>query len=158
MLKDGEATFHSLDYEDEYFPMVARTDSQAFFAQPPKPLHPDAPVIDLPDRSSRTRTPMSSVPAVKADQSADLSAPIQDWAFDDLYDVSDDDDGMVIDTPSESLPGSSQILSESGPATERRYEGSRLEHRNSPPKSTVNVGMVRTTLSTKVFSFINTEE
>jgi hypothetical protein len=52
MLKDSTAVFQGLSHEEEYFPMVARTDSQAFFALPPKALRPSAPVINLPDRSS----------------------------------------------------------------------------------------------------------
>ena len=49
-LKDSKAVFHGLDHEEKYFPMVARTDSQAFFARPANAVCPKAPDVDLPNK------------------------------------------------------------------------------------------------------------
>lgn len=43
MLKDRKAAFLGLDHREEYFPMVARLDTQAFFALPPEAISPRAP-------------------------------------------------------------------------------------------------------------------
>ena len=50
MLKDRKAVFLGLDHKEEYFPMVARIDSQAFFAMPPAAISPRGPRLALTDR------------------------------------------------------------------------------------------------------------
>jgi hypothetical protein len=142
-LKDSEATFQGLSHEEDYFPMVARTDSQAFFALPPKSIRPDALVIDLPDRSSSART-------FKADEDDDRSAPVEGGAFDDLYDITDDESDMDY---SPSLHDSCRT-SDSTP--DSRSEGSSFEFISSSLKPQVKDDLVRTNLPVKVlFSCIH---
>jgi hypothetical protein len=52
-----------LDVQEEYFPMVSRTDAQTFFGLPPKSLRPKAPDTVIPTRSvswENNRTPRFS--------------------------------------------------------------------------------------------------
>jgi hypothetical protein len=152
-LRTSEATFYNLSHEEEYFPMVARTDPQAFFAQTPKPLRPNAPVSHLPERSSRTTTPISSVPAVKADKKTDRSATTASGAFDDLYDVSDDGIGVGMDASPEHLRPDPLSVPRSDFTTVRRRKSSRYGHNSSYHEATVEVRM---TLSLQLLdSFVN---
>jgi hypothetical protein len=113
--------------------MVARTDSQAFFALPPKSICPDAPVIDLPDRSSRART-------FKADEDDDRSAPVQGGAFDDLYDMTDEENDI------DYSPSLNDSCRTSDSAPDSTSEGSSFEFISSSLKPQVEDDLVRTNL------------
>jgi hypothetical protein len=43
--KDGNALFEHLDHTEVYFPMISRTDPQAFFCAPPQAVRPKSDVI-----------------------------------------------------------------------------------------------------------------
>ncbi|KAG4441520.1 hypothetical protein IFR05_002977 [Cadophora sp. M221] len=87
--KNFSATFIELETEEEYFPMVSRDDSQAFFGLAPKGIKPKSALANKsgPCDTSK-RTP------------ARTSAPKEDYSlFDsgDLYGVSSDDDEPLSD-------------------------------------------------------------
>ncbi|CZR65305.1 uncharacterized protein PAC_15205 [Phialocephala subalpina] len=98
-LKDRRAVFHGLSYAEEYFPMVARTDTPAFFALPPNALRPKAPGIDLSGRPAPIQECAS--PALLA-MHEDYDRDGQNGGFENLYDDSNSDEGnMNYDTPLE---------------------------------------------------------
>jgi hypothetical protein len=51
MLKDQKAVFLSLNHKEEYFPIVAWINNQAFFALPPEAINPKAPKLAYTDRA-----------------------------------------------------------------------------------------------------------
>ena len=149
-LKESRAVFSGLNHEEEYFPMVSRTDIQAFFALPPKPLRPNAPVANLSDRSSLIKTPMSSIPTIKPDENTGRRAPLQDGAFDGLYDMSDEENELGYGTTHGRSRRSSWSVLGSNSAAGSRSEDSRFESPSSSPKSHDYEDMVRTIFSSSM--------
>jgi hypothetical protein len=60
--KNSRAIFHNLEHED-YFPMIARTHSQAFYGLPPKALQPTHLQIIHPKISTGISSPISTTSA-----------------------------------------------------------------------------------------------
>jgi hypothetical protein len=92
MLKDRRAVFLGLDHEEEYFPMLARTDSQAFFALPPEAISPRAPKL----------APLDRVPAQNPTShlNYDYGHDVHDGGLASFYDSSDEDESdMGSDEP-----------------------------------------------------------
>lgn len=87
-LKDWRAVFHGLNHEEEYFPMVARTDVQAFFALPPNPIRPKASGVNLPQTFTSPARPT---------EHEDYVLDVQNRGFEDLYDDSEDEDESKMD-------------------------------------------------------------
>jgi len=73
---NSQATFNDLDLEEEYFPMIARTDPQSFFGLPPRGIKPTR----LEARSSVTapggQTPDSTSMKASSDNQVDTETPI----------------------------------------------------------------------------------
>ncbi len=95
--RDSRTTFHDLDLSEEYFPMVARMNSQAFFGLPPPGLRPKG-------REETTFTEPQSRATLKSHPPR--QAHFEDYdGNDDLYGVSDGEgDYMQIDLPYRSSP------------------------------------------------------
>ncbi|KAE9373626.1 hypothetical protein N431DRAFT_338191 [Stipitochalara longipes BDJ] len=91
--KDLKATFMGLDHRQEYFPMIAREDPQAFFGLAPRSLRPRAPLpvplsiqtrVEQPGNNNRRRN----------------SPPKADIDHGDLYDAdSPGEEIMQLDSP-----------------------------------------------------------
>jgi hypothetical protein len=90
-LKDSRAVFDGLDHQEKYFPMVARTDSQAFFAPPPNAVCPKAPDMDLPDRLPST--PIFTFTA-QSESYEDGVCNSQNGGFANVYDDSDEGESI----------------------------------------------------------------
>jgi len=111
-LKDSRVTFAGLDPREEYFPMVSRNETHAFFALPPKACRPNSsPVARLmrpaqqyaiPVRSSQSTT---NSPSVRAAPSRSPMPTSKNEDFEsDLYDASsagEFEDEPDLETPSE---------------------------------------------------------
>jgi hypothetical protein len=82
--KDFKALFKELDPQEEYFPMVSRTDANAFFGLPPKSVRPNAPDVTIPIRSGSREN--ENTPRI-GDSSANYRRP---FVVDDK-----DDDGFI---------------------------------------------------------------
>jgi hypothetical protein len=90
--KGFKAVFKGLDPQEEYFPMVSRTDAKAFFGLPPKSLRPNAPDATMPTRSGSREN--GNTPRF-GDSSANYRRPF-------AVEVKDDDDFIEVDNDTHS--------------------------------------------------------
>lgn len=89
LLREGRVVFVGLNHEEEYFPMVARTDTQALFALPPKAMRPKPPDVFLPDRAVLTQGP------ARLANVNDFDHDDQNGGFESSCDGSDEDSSSM---------------------------------------------------------------
>jgi hypothetical protein len=136
-LKDSRAVFHGLDHEEKYFPMVARTDSQAFFAPPANAVCPKAPDMDLPNRVPFVPTFAFTA---RSENREGCVRSSQNGGIENLYDDSDEGESIgYYDFPNEgSMSHSGSDITSLGEAI-----SSRSESRASSPNTLIQEDLVQ---------------
>jgi hypothetical protein len=86
-MKDTWVSFHDLDPEEEYFPMISVKVHGSLYGLPPTSIRPRAPQVD----------PSRSIPASSDDSSPELTNPRFECSGNDDHDVphGDDEDMQV---------------------------------------------------------------
>ena len=118
--KEFKATFTRLNHEEDYFPMVSRTDPQAFYGLPPKGLRPKAPHVTPSSRSAIAHRPVFNTDSRKAKGiSDDDDSHWNGGRHENIYDASSSDEADMSNDPPARCPSTQSSLSDNDRSSDR---------------------------------------